>query len=105
MLKNSQVLVVIISTVAHAEQTNASYAEVFAQFQFNKPLSDQVALWLNGQFLTIWDEFKTHSRSYQQLRFGVSCNGHQFGVGLDFDQYGPNPIEKSSFGVYYRKTL
>ena len=105
ILKNSQVLVVIISTVAHAEQTNASYAEVFAQFQFNKPLSDQVDLWLNGQFLTIWDEFKTHSRSYQQLRFGVSCNGHQYGVGLDFDQYGPNPIEKSSFGVYYRKTL
>ncbi|MCW5517946.1 hypothetical protein [Muriicola sp. Z0-33] len=104
-LKISRVLFVIIPTVAHSEQTDASYAEAFVQFQFNKSLSDKVSLWLNGQFLTIWDEFKTHSRSYQQLRIGVSLNRHQFGIGMDFDQYGPKPIEKSSFGVYYRKTL
>ncbi|XCF07273.1 hypothetical protein ABI125_05310 [Tamlana crocina] len=104
-LKNSRILFVIIPTVAHSEQTNASYAEAFAQFQFNIPISNKVSLWLNGQFLTVWDEFKRHSRSFQQWRAGVSFNGHQFGFGLDFDQYGPNPIEKSSFGVYYRKTL
>jgi len=104
-LKNSRVLFVIIPTVAHSEQTDAGYAETFVQFQLNKSISDKVSLWLNGQFLMIWDEFKTHSRSYQQLRFGVSFNGHQFGFGLDLDQYGPKPIEKSSFGVYYRKTL
>ncbi|WP_282079523.1 hypothetical protein [Aquimarina algiphila] len=105
IVKNSRVLFIIIHTVAHSEQTNVSYAEAFAQIQFNKSLSDKVSLWLNGQFLTIWDEFKTHSRSFQQLRSGLSFNGHQFGIGLDFDQYGSKPIEKSSFGVYYRKTL
>lgn len=104
-LKNSRVLFVIIPTVAHSEQTDAGYAEAFVQFQFNKSLSDKVSLWLNGQFITIWDEFKSHSRSYQQLRFGVSLNEHQFGIGLEVDQYGPKPIEKSSFGVYYRKTI
>ncbi|WP_020529762.1 hypothetical protein [Flexithrix dorotheae] len=106
-LKNSRVLFVIIPTVAHAhsEQTDAGYAEGFAQFQFNSPINDKVSLWLNGQFLTVWDEFKTHSRSFQQLRTGISFKGHQIGIGLDFDQYGPNPIEKSSFGLYYRKTL
>ncbi|WOD43540.1 hypothetical protein [Hwangdonia lutea] len=105
ILKKSRALFIIIPTVAHSHQKNASYAEVLAQFQFNIPLSDIVSIWLNGQFLTIWDEFKTHSRSFQQLRAGVSYNGHQFGFGLDFDQYGQKPIEKSSFGVYYRKTL
>tara|TARA_R110000796_G_scaffold81498_2_gene179516 strand:- start:20430 stop:21074 length:645 start_codon:yes stop_codon:yes gene_type:complete len=104
-LKHSRVVFVIIPTIAHSEQTNDSYAEAFAQFQFNTPINHNLSLWLNGQFLTVWDEFKTHSRSFQQLRAGVSYKGHQLGIGLDFDQYGPNPIEKSSFGLYYRKTL
>jgi len=104
-VKNSRVLFVIIPTVAHSEQKDASYAETFAQFQFDIPINHKAFLWLNGQFLTVWDEFKTHSRSFQQLRAGVSFNGHQFGIGLDFDQYGPNPIKESSFGLYYRKTL
>jgi len=104
-VKNSRVLFVVIPTVAHSEQNDASYAETFAQFQLNMPINKKVSLWLNGQFLTVWDKFKTHSRSFQQLRSGVSFNGHQFGIGLDFDQYGPSPIKKSSFGLYYRKTL
>lgn len=104
-LKSPRLLFVIIPTVAHSEQKNAGYAEVVAQFQFNEPINNKVSLWINGQFLTVWDEFKTHSRSFQQLRTGVSFNGHQLGIGLDFDQYGPNPIEQTSFGVYYRNTL
>ncbi len=104
-VKKSQVLFVLIPTVAHSEQIDAVYAEAFAQFQLNVLIHDKVSLWLLGQFLTVWNEFKTHSRSYQQFRAGVSFNGHQFGIGLDFDQYGQKPIRKSSFGVYYRKTL
>jgi len=105
ILKNSRTLFVLIPTVAHSEQKDAGYAEVFSQFQFNSPINDKVSLWLNGQFLTVWDNFKTHSRSFQQLRAGISFHGHQFGIGFDFDQYGHDPIEKSSFGLYYRKTL
>jgi len=104
-LKNSRVLFVVIPTIAHSEQTNDSYAEVFAQFQLNIPLKDKISLWLNVQFLTVWDEFERHSRSFQQVRMGMSINGHQIGVGLDLDQYGRKTIEKSSFGLYYRNTL
>ncbi|WP_121666185.1 hypothetical protein [Mesonia aquimarina] len=104
-LENSRIVLVIISTIAHSEQKDGSYAEVFAQFQYNLPINNNISLWLNGQFLTVWDKFKTHSRSFQQLRLGTSFNGHQLGIGLDFDQYGPNPIGKSSFGLYYRKIL
>lgn len=103
--KNSRILFVMVPTIAYSEQKNAGYAEVLAQFQLNTPMNDKVSLWFNGQFLTIWDAFNQHSRSFQQLRTGISFNGHQIGIGLDFDQYGPNPIEKTSFGVYYRKTL
>lgn len=104
-LKNSRVLFVLMSTVAHSEQTNASYAEVFVQIQYNKSLRDNLSLWLNGQFLTIWDAFKRHSRSFQQLRVGVSFYDHQVGIGIDIDQYGLKPVEKISFGMYYRITM
>lgn len=104
-LKKSQALLVVIPTVAYSEKKHASLAEIFAQFQINKPLSERLSLWFNGQFLTAWDKFKTHSRSFQQLRLGLSYKGHQFGLGFDFDQYGPEPIQKFSFGLYYRKTL
>ncbi|WP_276390308.1 hypothetical protein [Eudoraea chungangensis] len=103
--KNTKTLLVVIPTVAHSEKKDASLGEIFAQFQFHKPLSDKISLWCNGQFLTVWDKFKTHSRSFQQIRLGLSFKGHQLGLGLDFDQYGPKPIKKSSFGLYYRKTL
>lgn len=104
-LKKSRGLFVFIPTVANSEQKSAGYGEAFAQFQFYIPIDGSISFCLNGQFLTVWDRFKTHSRSFQQLRLGVSLNGHQIGVGLDLDQYGTQPINKSSFGFYYRKTL
>lgn len=104
-VKNSRALLVVIPTVAYSEKKHATLAETFAQFQLHQPLSENISLWFNGQFLTVWDKFKTHSRSFQQLRLGLSYKGHQFGLGSDFDQYGPKPIQKSSFGLYYRKTL
>ena len=103
--KNSRLLLVLMPTVAFSEQINTSYAEVFLQIQYNKPLNDHISLWLSGQFLTIWDAFKTHSRSYQQWRVGVSFNDVQVGIGLDMDQYGLKPINKTSFGLYYRLTI
>ncbi|WP_298484193.1 hypothetical protein [uncultured Maribacter sp.] len=102
---NSHLLFVVMPTLAYSKQTNASYTEVFVQIQYSKPLKDHISLWLNGQLLTIWDKFKTHSRSYQQLRIGVSFYDHQLGIGLDIDQYGLKPTRKTSLGFYYRITI
>ncbi len=104
-LKTSSTLLVVIPTVAYSEKKDAGLGEIFAQFQIQIPLSKTISLWLNGQFLTVWDKLKSHSRSFQQLRFGTSHKGHQLGLGVDFDQYGSKPIQKSSFGLYYRKTF
>lgn len=103
LLKNSSALLIVIPTAAYSEKKDASLGEVFAQFQLHTPLNEKVSLWLNGQFLTVWDTFKSHSRSFQQLGVGASYNGHQLGLGLDFDQYGPLPITQSNFGLFYRK--
>ncbi|EAR14839.1 hypothetical protein [Robiginitalea biformata] len=104
-VKTPRLLVVVLPTVGHYQRTKRGYAETFAQIQFNTPVSGKVSLWINGQFLTVWDNLKRHSRSFQQLRGGVSIKGHQFGIGYDLDQYGPSPVEKHSFGVYYRTIL
>lgn len=104
-LKNSRALLVVIPTVAYLEKKDASLGEVFTQFQIQKLLTKNLSLWLNGQFLTVWDSFKSHSRSFQQLRLGAAYKDHQLGLGVDFDQYGTEPIQKSSFGLYYRKTF
>jgi len=106
-LLNSRHLLVIVPSVGHfqGDKKEPIYAETFAQFQFNFPINHNISLCVNGQFLTVWQAFKTHLRSFQQWRTGVSINGHQLGLGIDLDQYGPTPIEKSSFGLYYRKFL
>ncbi|MEQ3656247.1 MAG: hypothetical protein ABNH00_10325 [Dokdonia sp.] len=104
-LEHSKAVFIVMPTVAYSEKKDASLAEVFAQFQLHTPLSEKIALCFNGQFLTVWDKFKKHSRSFQQLRLGLSYKGHQFGLGSDFDQYGPKPIHKSSFGLYYRSII
>lgn len=103
--KSPRLLVVVIPTVGHYQQSKEGYAETVAQIQFHTPVNDKVTLWLNGQFLTVWDQFKRHSRSFQQVRAGISLKGHQFGIGADLDQYGPKPVEKFSFGLYYRTIL
>lgn len=104
-MKNSSALLVVIPTIAYSEKKDAGLGEIFTQFQIQKPLNKKVSLWLNVQFLTVWDKFKSHSRSFQQLRLGASYKGHQIGLGLDFDQYGPEPITQSNFGLFYRKNF
>lgn len=105
MFKNSIALLVVIPTAAYSEKKDASLGEVFAQFQLQTPLGVKVSLWLNGQFLSVWDKFKSHSRSFQQLRIGLSYKDHRFGLGLDLDQYGPEPITQSNTGLFYRKNF
>ncbi|MGD1947930.1 MAG: hypothetical protein ACFB0A_17125 [Croceivirga sp.] len=104
-LKTSNALLLVIPTLAYSEKKNTGLGEVFTQVQIQKPLSKNTLLWFNAQFLTVWDKFKSHSRSFQQLRLGIAYEGHQLGLGLDVDQYGPDPITQSNFGIYYRKTI
>jgi hypothetical protein len=106
-VNNARLLIVIIPSVGYsiANDKEAVYAETFVQFQYNTLINKKITFCVNGQFLTVWNVFNIHSRSFQQLRTGVCIKGHQLGVGLDLDQYGSRPITKSSYGLYYRKSL
>lgn len=103
--QNARLTLVLIPSVAYSEQKKANYTELFGQFQYTIPISAKMSLRLNAQLLSVWDKFTTHSRSFQQLRGGIALNGHQLGLGIDLDQFGPKPITKATIGLYYRKNL
>ncbi len=103
--KNERLLIILIPTIEYSQQEENIYAETFAQFQFNVPIKKSISFWVNGQFLYVWDAFKTHSRSFQQLRTGISLRRHQFGVGLDLERYGPKAVSTKAIGLYYKVTI
>jgi hypothetical protein len=103
--KNERLLIVLMPSLGHYQQKEQIYAETFAQFQLNLPIKGSLSFWVNGQFLNVWDKFKTHSRSFQQLRTGISFKKHQFGMGLDLDHRGPKALSTNAFGMYYRSVF
>jgi len=50
-------------------------------------------------------KFDYHDRSYVWLRVGASYRNYQFGVGSNFDFYGPLKTNENSFGVFVRSDL
>lgn len=102
VFKNERLLVALIPSIGHSPQDGRIYAEAFAQFQFNVPIKESMSFWVNGQFLNVWDAFTTHSRSFQQLRTGISFKTHQLGLGLDLGRYGPQALGTKAIGIYHR---
>lgn len=102
-IKSQHLVLTAIPTVAHAEQTGLINGEMFLQMQLTLPLKKDWSLLFSAQLLTNWEEFSHHTRSFQQLRIGVDKNATQFGLAIDFDQYGDAPITRISPGVSVRK--
>lgn len=94
-----------IPSIAHMESTNFINGELFVQIQLTKPIKNEWNSLLNATMLTHWDQFSTHSRSFQQLRIGLSYKTTQFGFATDFDQYGKAPETETSIGLFIRKTF
>ncbi|WP_456462102.1 hypothetical protein [Reichenbachiella sp.] len=92
-----------IPTIAHADDTGFINGEVFLVIQFTRPLENDWKLLFSAQMLTSWDKFSYHTRSFQQLRAGFDIQTTQFGLALDFDQYGDSPMTRTSLGVFVRK--
>lgn len=93
----------VIPSIAHLDLSNFINGELFIQIQLAQPLKKEWYALLSATMLTHWDKFSTHSRSFQQLRVGFSHKRTQFGLATDFDQYGKEPIKKSSIGLFVRK--
>lgn len=104
-LRSEHFMLIGIPTLSRSEETGFINGELFMQVQWTKPLKDEWKLLISAQMLTHWDKFSIHTRSFQQVRAGVDKRATQFGLAVDFDQYGESPITRTSLGVFVRKTF
>ena len=104
-IRSKHFVLIAIPTIAHSEKTGFINGEMSLQMQVTMPLRNDWKLLLSAQMLSHWDKFSRHTRSFQQLRAGFDKQATQFGLALDYDQYGDVPITKKSFGVFVRKTF
>ncbi|MBC3757467.1 hypothetical protein H7U19_03555 [Hyunsoonleella sp. SJ7] len=101
--KTKRFSIAAIPSIAHMELTNFINGELFLQMQFTQPLKNDWNALLSALALTHWDKFSIHARSFQQVRTGLSFKSTQFGLAVDFDQYGKIPITKTSIALFVRK--
>ncbi len=90
-----------IPTIAHAEKTGYLNGELFVQMQWTRSLADDLKLLFSAQLFANWDQFSNHTRSFQQIRAGVAHETTQYGLAIDFDQFGSTQL--TSIGVFVRK--
>jgi hypothetical protein len=100
-----KIVFIAVPSIVYTENTNDINGDLFIQIQFMQPLKKEWSFIGYTQLLTNWNKFSTHSRSFQQLRIGLSHNNNQFGIAADFDQYGEKPITKTTIGVFVRKVF
>lgn len=103
--KRGKFVFIAVPSIVHSENTNLINGELFIQMQFMQPLKKEWNFLAYAQMLTNWDKFSIHARSFQQLRIGLSHNNNQFGIAVDFDEYGNTPVTKTSIGVFVRKVF
>ena len=92
-----------IPAVFHTENDGSINGGLFFQLQYMKRINREWNFCANTQILTEWNRFSTHSRSFQQVRIGVTHKNNQFGAAADLDAYGHPQIWKKSIGIFVRK--
>ena len=103
--RSQKLLITIIPSVVHSQQLKSVGGEYFMQMQFQQPIKSKWDIIANVQMLSYWNKFSIHERSFQQIRTGISYNSSQFGLAIDIDQYGSEPVRKTSIGIFLKKTF
>lgn len=78
--------------------------ELFGSISYRPNLSTATRLYTRLQFMTSRDHYH-HGRSYQQFRLGLERSNVQFGLAVNFDEYGPDPAVLGTGGVFIRTLI
>lgn len=104
--------VIIVPSVGYSNKETAVISELYFDLQYKKPLGPSWQLLAYVQSLNNWIKLQsveitqTHNRSFQKIRVGLSKDAKgEFGLALDFDQYGPDPIYTFTPGIFLRKVI
>lgn len=77
--------------------------KLFGLYEFKPPINETWSFYSRVQFVYNYGFAEnSHNRSFLYLRAGVKKGPLGFGLGANWDQYGPNRIAKDNFGVFTR---
>jgi len=102
---NANYTLIVAPSIGYSNKQKSMLGEVYFQGEYRVPLVNEWHLVSYLQMLTNWIKIKTHDRSFQKIRVGVSKNNWQFGAAADFDYYGPSSIKKRTLGFFLRKVI
>lgn len=95
----------IMPSIGYSHKEKSDISELFIQAQYQKRLAGKWHVITVFQGLSNWISVKSHNRSFQYIRLGLAENTWQFGLAMDFDQYGPEAIRKTTPGLFLRKQI
>ncbi|GMQ23657.1 hypothetical protein Aoki45_03390 [Algoriphagus sp. oki45] len=77
--------------------------KLFGLYEFKPPINDTWSLYSRVQFVyNLGLAENQHNRSFLYLRLGLKKGPLGFGLGANWDQYGPEKVTKDNFGLYTR---
>ncbi|WP_111669854.1 hypothetical protein [Algoriphagus litoralis] len=77
--------------------------KLFGLYEYKPPINETWSFYSRVQFVYNYGFAEnSHNRSFLYLRAGVKKGPLGFGLGANWDQYGPNRIAKDNFGVFTR---
>ncbi len=77
--------------------------KLFGLYEYKPPINETWSWYSRIQFVYNHSFAEnSHNRSFLYLRAGVKKGPLGFGIGANWDQYGPNRITKDNFGVFTR---
>lgn len=77
--------------------------KLFGLYEFKPALNEKWSLYSRVQFVYNHSLAENHhNRSFLYMRAGLKKGPLGFGLGANWDQYGPDKITKDNFGVYTR---
>ena len=80
--------------------------ETFGLVEYKPKFKNNWGLYTRVQGLYNYNtKLEFHDRRYIWLRVGASYKNYQFGLGANFDVYGPMKVNENSFGVFLRTEL
>lgn len=81
-------------------------AETVAMVEFKPRLNEKLRLYTRAMALYNHSlTLNAHDRSFYYFRVGLTLQRFTFGVGANFDYYGPQKVYKDNFGGFLRVAL
>jgi hypothetical protein len=94
---------VLAITVLNYLLNESQDLKLFGLYEYKPPINETWSWYSRVQFVYNHSFAENgHNRSFLYLRAGVKKGPLGFGLGANWDQYGPNRITKDNFGVFTR---